>query len=49
MVLPLNDLGSTSLILIYGGFLLANGACIGAIAGIIYICIEKNSVDSPVH
>ena len=34
MVLPLNGFGSANLILICGLLLFANGACIGAIAGI---------------
>ena len=48
MVLPLNGNGSASLKLIYVQFLLADGAHAGDIAGIIYIGIEYNSVDSPV-
>ena len=49
MVLLLNGFGSTSLILICGHFLLANGACMGVIAGVIvvYMGIEKNSIYGP--
>ena len=44
-VLPLTGIGSTGLILIYGQFLLTNGACMGTIAGVIYMGKEKNSMD----
>ena len=49
VVLPLNSFGSTNLILIYGQFLLANGTCMGIIAGIVvvYMGIEKSSMDGP--
>ena len=49
MVLSLNKLSPTNLILICSQFLLANGECMGIIAGIvvIYTGIKKNSMDSP--
>ena len=43
MVLPLNGFRSTSLILIYGWFLLAIGTYAGIIAGVIYISMEKKT------
>ena len=46
MVLPLNDFGSASSKLIYSWFLLANGAHVGIVSGVIYMGIEKNSVDN---
>ena len=50
MVLPLNGFGADNFKLICGQFLLANRAPICIIAGnIIYMGIEKNSVDSPAH
>ena len=48
VVLPLNGFGSTSLILICGQLLFANGACMGIIVGVIvvvYMGMEKSSVD----
>ena len=47
MVLPLNGFGSNCFMLVYGWFLLANGAYICIIAGIVYTSIEKISVDDP--
>ena len=41
IVLPLNGFSFVSFILIYGWFLLANGACIHGIADVIYMGIEK--------
>ena len=49
MVLPLNSFGSAIFLLVYGWFLLANEACTGIVTGIIYMGIEKNSVDGPAH
>ena len=52
MVLPLNGFGFANLILIYGQFLLfANEAHVGIIAGVVvvYIGIEKNSIDGPAY
>ena len=47
VVLPLNSFSSASLILIYGQFLLTNGAWVGFVAGFSYTGIEKNSMDGP--
>ena len=47
MVLPLNGFGYVNSILIYVQFLLTNEACAGAVAGISYTGMNKNSMDGP--
>ena len=49
MVLPLNNTSSVSFMLIYGQFLVANGAYTYVIAGIICMGIENNSMDGLVY
>ena len=49
MVFLIESFSSTSFILVYGQFLWAKGAHTYVIAGVIYMSIEKNSVDGAAY